>query len=692
MDAVTNPNGDSADTALASVTLMLLAAGVGRRFGGLKQLEPVGPRGEAILEYTTHDAIRAGAERVVLVVRPETEAEFRQSIGCRIEQCADVTYVHQRLDESPIVSRPTVNRRKPWGTGHAVLAAAESVRGPIVVANADDFYGAGAIAAAVEHLKRGSADDADAHALIAYRLRDTLPEAGGVSRAVCRLNADAMLADIDELPEVRRDGGDIVALDAAGRRNALTGDEWVSMNLWAFRPGLRSLLRAAFDQFLHDHADSPDAEFQIPVVIRSLVHSGQAQVRVIPWTGPWCGVTHRDDLVAIRKHIAALTNAGAYPSPVDANRPGISFRVHRSIVNMFGTDGDLDSIAPMPGGHIHASYIAALHTADGPRRFVLQRINTDIFKDPAGLMDNLARVTDHIRRSRSWSGPTELERCVLVYEPTRAGPLFHREPDGSCWRMCRFIERSTSIEFPRTPADAERAGQAFGEFHAMLADLSSQMLHETIPHFHDTPRRLAALEQAIPADSHHRACAARVEIEFALSRRSLSDELIKPLRRRELPMRIAHNDAKLSNVLFDIDSDEPLCIVDLDTVMPGTVLFDFGDMMRTMMFPAAEDEPDHSRVRIDPALFEGLARGFLAATRDFLTPAERDRLVLAGMVIAYEQGIRFLTDYLLGDSYYRTARPGQNLDRCRVQFKLLQEIERHRGDFETVIEKSRARR
>ena len=151
-------------------------------------------------------------------------------------------------------------------------------------------------------------------------------------------------------------------------------------------------------------------------------------------------------------------------------------------------------------------------------------------------------------------------------------------------------------------------------------------------------------------------------------------------------MRIAHNDAKLSNVLLDADSGDPLCVVDLDTVMPGTVLYDFGDMMRTMLCPAAEDEADLSRVRIDPALFVGLARGYLAASRDYLTKAERDRLVIAGLVITYEQGIRFLTDYLNGDAYYRTTRPGQNLDRCRAQFALLEHLERHRSEFESIIE------
>ena len=357
----------------------------------------------------------------------------------------------------------------------------------------------------------------------------------------------------------------------------------------------------------------------------------------------------------------------------------------RPIVHQFDIDGELISIVELRGGHIHDSYVAVIQTAAGPRRFVLQRINTTIFTDVDGLMENIARVTDHLRRRLSDLNAVELDRRVPTLVPTRAGPMVHRAPDGSSWRMTQFIERSTAIEFHRSPADAERAGQAFGELHAMLADLPSSSLGETIPRFHDTPRRVAVLEQALAVDSHHRAEEAHAEIEYALSRRSLADALIGPLQRGELPLRIAHNDAKLSNVLLDADSGEPLCVVDLDTVMPGTVLFDFGDMMRTMLCAAAEDEPDLSKVRITPAMFAALARRYLAATRDFLAQPERDRLVTAGRVITYEQGVRFLTDYLLGDAYYRTTRPGQNLDRCRVQFALLKQFEQHRGDFESCI-------
>lgn len=684
MEPLNDQPGDVASVRIGSpVALVLLAAGVGRRFGGLKQLEPVGPDDEAILEYTAFDAVRAGVGRVLLVVRPETEREFRQSVGKRIARFMDVVYVHQRMDDPRNATQGKPTRTRPWGTAHAVLCACAAIEGPFIVANADDFYGGEAIAAAVDHLRQ-SHGASHTHALIGYRLVDTLPQAGRVSRAVCT-TADELLTDLVEMPEVWREGDSILGRDADGAMHRLDADASVSMNLWAFRPRLHAQLQNAFDLFLREHGDSHDAEFQLPVVVRDLVRSGQACVRVIPWRGSWCGVTHRADLDGIRAQLRALTDSGRYPCPLVINHRESPFNCIRLVASNFAIDGELTAIAPLRGGHIHESHVATLQSAAGMARFVIQRINTAIFADVDGMMDNVARVCDHLHRRICEKRSAEVDRRVLTYVSTRSGSLLHCASDGSCWRMCRFIEKSTSIEFPRAANDAANAGGAFGDFHAMLADLPPPALRETIPHFHDTPRRFTALNEAIAADSHLRVDGVRTEIEFARSHQSLAGALIEPMGRGELPVRIAHNDAKLSNVLLDADSGEPLCVVDLDTVMPGTVLFDFGDMMRTMLCPAAEDERDLSKVRIERALFAGLVRGYLHATRDLLTPVERSLLVTAGMVITYEQGIRFLTDYLRGDQYYQTTRAAQNLDRCRVQFALLMQLEQHRADLESVV-------
>ena len=229
----------------------------------------------------------------------------------------------------------------------------------------------------------------------------------------------------------------------------------------------------------------------------------------------------------------------------------------------------------------------------------------------------------------------------------------------------------------QTPAQAEQAGRAFGEFQSLLADLPAPRLHETIPDFHNTPLRYAALERAIAADACGRVAAAQPEIEFVGRRRALAPALLDLHRAGEIPERIVHNDAKITNVLLDAATGAGLCVVDLDTVMPGLSLYDFGDMVRTMTSPTAEDETDLSQVEVQLPLFEALARGYLAAAGCFLNAAERAQLVTAGKLITLEQGVRFLTDFLSGDTYYKTQRPDQNLDRCRTQLKLVASLERH---------------
>jgi Ser/Thr protein kinase RdoA (MazF antagonist) len=315
-----------------------------------------------------------------------------------------------------------------------------------------------------------------------------------------------------------------------------------------------------------------------------------------------------------------------------------------------------------PAGHINASYVVTARPpprgADArPVRFFLQRLNGHVFPDLRGLMENVARVTQHV------GGPLRLI-------PTREGTAFQQDEHGEVWRLYYFIEGAVTRAVP-TAADAERAARAFGAFQRALVDLPGPRLHETIPHFHDTPRRLATLECAVQRDAAHRATDAHAEVAHIRTHRDLAAVLVQAAASGAVPERVVHNDAKLANVLFDAASGEPLCVVDLDTVMPGLALYDFGDLVRSMATRAAEDERDIGRVRLEPELFECVARGYLTATRELLTRVERELLVPAAQVIVFEQAVRFLIDHLEGDTYYRIARPGHNLDRCRTQLALL---------------------
>jgi hypothetical protein len=299
-------------------------------------------------------------------------------------------------------------------------------------------------------------------------------------------------------------------------------------------------------------------------------------------------------------------------------------------------------------------------------------------------MENIQRVRHHL--AAKTSSLPDAKRRVLTLVPARGGMPYHRDPAGNYWRCYLHVSGGRSYDLAQNPRQAFEAAKAFGGFQALLADLPAPRLHDTIPHFHDTPRRLAALRSAAAADAAGRSAGARAELDFALSRAPLAGILQDLAATGDIPERVVHNDTKLNNVIFDARTDEGLCVVDLDTVMPGLALHDFGDLVRCAATRAAEDERDLSQVEIEPALFESLARGYLAGVGGVLTAAELDHLAVSGAVIALELGMRFLTDHLQGDAYFKVHRPGHNLDRCRAQFKLALSFERQEGELRRVID------
>lgn len=350
------------------------------------------------------------------------------------------------------------------------------------------------------------------------------------------------------------------------------------------------------------------------------------------------------------------------------------------VVRQFQVQGAFVNAQPHGSGHINHSSVVVCQTSNGVRCYLLQRLNTTIFKDVGSLMDNVERVTSHV--ASKLAGDADAERRVLTPVRTVDEGLWHRQPDGSCWRMFHMIERAHSFDEVVTTQQAFRAAQAFGHFQQLLSDLPAPRLHETIPAFHDTAKRFVALEHAVAADSADRVVHAASEIAFAMERRAICNVLHDS----NLPERVTHNDTKLNNVLFDDATGEALCVVDLDTVMPGLALHDFGDMVRTATSPTAEDEQDLGRVGMRLPFFQALVQGYLSSAGSFLTRDEKRLLPLAGKVIAFEQAVRFLTDYLQGDVYYKVGHPRQNLDRCRTQIKLVQSMEEQQERMHAIVE------
>jgi Phosphotransferase enzyme family len=352
----------------------------------------------------------------------------------------------------------------------------------------------------------------------------------------------------------------------------------------------------------------------------------------------------------------------------------------RDVARHFQIYGEFRSAEPYGSGHINDTYCAIFDQAGTVARYILQRINHNIFKKPVSLMENIQRVTTHL--AGKMSGEPDFSRRVLTLIPVRNGLIYHHDEQGNYWRAYLFIEKAKTYDAVESAGQAFEAARAYGRFQKLLADLPAPRLHDTIPDFHHTPKRFAALVKAIENDASNRAGLAKAEIDFALQRAAIVDVLINA----KLPERVTHNDTKFNNVMLDDVTGEGVCVVDLDTLMPGLTLYDFGDMVRTTTSPAKEDELDLTRVAMQLPMFEALLKGYLTFAVDFLTPAEKRLLAFSGKLITFEIGLRFLTDFLGGDTYFKVHRNGHNLDRCRTQFKLVESIEQQEAQMNKLVE------
>ena len=336
-----------------------------------------------------------------------------------------------------------------------------------------------------------------------------------------------------------------------------------------------------------------------------------------------------------------------------------------NICGKFRTKGAALSCEPYGNGHINATYLVK---TDG-EQYILQRINHHIFQDVPGLMRNVERVTAFLAEK----DPDPRHSLHLV--PAKDGAAYV-EAEGEFYRMYDFVHDSICLDAPETDEDFYQSAVAFGSFQRQLADFPANELSETIPRFHDTPNRYRALRAAIEKDALGRAASCREEIEFALAREADAAVMINLLAAGELPLRVTHNDTKLNNVMLDAKTRRPLCVIDLDTVMPGLAANDFGDSIRFGANTGAEDEKDLKKISLSLARYEAFARGFLEACGKALTPKEIETLPWGAKLMTLECGVRFLTDYLEGDTYFRIHRPEHNLDRTRTQFALVADMEK----------------
>lgn len=368
-----------------------------------------------------------------------------------------------------------------------------------------------------------------------------------------------------------------------------------------------------------------------------------------------------------------------------SNRAKLTDQAIFDIISAFKVEGKPTAARPFGSGHINDTYRV---TTDAGKSYLLQKINHFVFKDVQGLMNNVVNITHHLREKLKGIKGSSPEKEVLTLIETNDNTYFTRDSLGNYWRIFVFLDKTRSYDQALTEKQAFEAGKAFGRFQALLADMDTGIIVETIPCFHNIEYRLVNLDKSITADTAHRLSKVQPDVEFINLRRDEMGRILRSGREGSLRERIIHNDTKFNNVLLD-EHDHAQCVIDLDTVMPGYVAYDFGDAIRTIINNAPEDEPELDRIKLNIPLFTAYVKGYLAQANEFLTDAEVNSLIDGVLLLPYMQGVRFLTDYLNGDVYFKIHSPWHNLQRAKAQFQLVKKLEEAKETLNMIVLKHR---
>lgn len=659
--------------------LVIMAAGMGSRYGGLKQIDPVDAYGNKIIDFSIYDAVKAGFGKIVFIIKKQIEKDFKEQIGDRISKEVAVEYVFQETDALPKGYEKVEGRTKPWGTGHAIWCCKDVIDGPFAVINADDYYGQGAFKMIYDKLVSYEENNvADAFCMVGYRVDNTLTENGHVSRGVCEVSADNKLISVTERTRIEKKPDGVAYTEDEGKTwTYIDPSTTVSMNLWGFTKNLFNNLTEQFEDFLKEAlVKNPlKAEFYITSIVQKPMDEGKVTVDVMKTPDKWFGVTYKEDKEKVVSAISELKRKGAYSETLWKSE--FTKEVPEAVLEAYDFEGEMVYLQRYGSGHINDTYLVSTISDGGKvaKRFILQRMNGHVFAHPDLLMENVLKVTEHVKKKiASFGGDPERETLNVV--TTKDGHPYFVDKTESYWRVYRFIEGSVSYDTVSRKEDFYQSAYAFGSFQKLLSDFDASTLFEVIPDFHNTPKRYETFKKAVEEDKAGRAAGVAAEIAFVNERASEMGMIAKMTSEGKLPLRVTHNDTKLNNVLIDAKSGKGLCVIDLDTVMPGAAVFDFGDSIRFGANTAAEDEKDLSKVSLSLELFEEYAKGFLKGCGGSLTQEELRMLPMGAKTMTFECGMRFLTDYLEGDVYFRTAYPEHNLVRCRTQFELVKDMER----------------
>ncbi len=359
----------------------------------------------------------------------------------------------------------------------------------------------------------------------------------------------------------------------------------------------------------------------------------------------------------------------------------------KELSEKFNIFGDYTDAKPFGNGLINDTFLITYNQAGINTKFIIRKINKSVFKQPEIVVNNSVKVSMHVKNKLISQGEKQISRKTLTFIKTHDDKYFHKDQNEDFWCMVLFFEGSYTIDSVKTKEQAYKSAKAFGKFQKLIIDARLSDYKETIPDFHNTPKRLLAFDKALEADSVGRLKDIEQELNIVNRNRGISEEFADLMQNNKLPIRITHNDTKINNVMLDKETDEGLCVIDLDTVMPGIILNDFGDMVRTSACSVPEDDKDISKVKVQLNVFEALTKGYLEQIADIVDKTEIDKLVFGSKLIVYEQAVRFLTDYLEGDIYYPVLYKDHNLVRAKNQFALLESIFQQEEEMELIVKK-----
>jgi dTDP-glucose pyrophosphorylase len=650
--------------------LVIMAAGMGSRYGGLKQIDSIDEQGHIIIDFSIYDAKRAGFEKVVFLIKKEDEKSFKEVIGDRMSKIMKVAYAYQDLANLPEGFEVPEGRVKPWGTAHAVLSCKDVIDGPFAVINADDYYGRDAFRTIYNFLSAQKDDEKYRFTMVGYHLKNTLTENGHVARGVCRVDENGYLLEVTERTHIeKREDGAAYTEDGGATWNELPLDAIVSMNMWGFSEGFLDEIEARFATFLKEGlTENPlKCEYFLPTVVSNLLKEDRATVSVLTSKDKWYGVTYKKDKAVVVNAVQKMKKEGIYPEKIWCGRS--------EALQNFQMEGMVMKSVRYGNGHINDTFLVTVKQKDDTEKYViLQRMNKGIFTNPEELMENIIGVTSFLRKKIVENGG-DPERETMNVIPAKDGKTFFIDSEGEYWRCYQFIEGASSYDQVESPEDFYQSAVSFGHFQRLLADYPAETLHETIQGFHDTKARFEVFQKTVEEDVCGRASSVQEEINFVLAHEDVANVFGDLLKTGEIPLRVTHNDTKLNNIMIDDKTRKGICVIDLDTVMPGLAMNDFGDSIRFGANTGAEDEPNLDKVWFDLELFDIYAKGFIEGCGGKLTPKEIELLPMGAKVMTFECGMRFLTDYLQGDTYFKVHRENHNLDRCRTQFKLVSDME-----------------